>query len=159
MPSVSIHAPVLRAAVISPLLKACFTLGGRVKFSAPPWTVSSSLGLSICHSLSISWSSTSGFESTATRTYWTGNTWSCLGLRGSLCFSQVLLVWLFLSILSYNHSKPKLVYIIIKRKISVLFTSWQTFTLISRGCSRVENRSRVIKIRSDNCTNNHFFFG
>lgn len=69
MPSVRIHAPVLSAAVRSPLLKASFTLGDRVKFFEPPWTVRSSLGLSICHSLSISWSSSSGFESTATRTY------------------------------------------------------------------------------------------
>lgn len=70
MPSVSIHAPVLRAAVIRPLLKAWLTFGGRVKFSEPPWTVSRSLGLSICHSLNISWSNTSGFVSTAIRTYW-----------------------------------------------------------------------------------------
>lgn len=70
MPSVKIHAPVLRAAVISPLLKDWLTLGGKVKFSEPPWTLSSSLGLSICHSLNISWSNASDLESTATRTYW-----------------------------------------------------------------------------------------
>ena len=53
MPSVNIQAPVVSAARMSPLQKACDTLGGRGKFSAPPWTEITSLGSSICHSLSI----------------------------------------------------------------------------------------------------------
>ena len=72
IPSVRIQAPVLRAAVSRPLLKARLTLGGRMRFSEPPWTEISSLGRSICHSLSISWRTSSALESTDTRTYWRG---------------------------------------------------------------------------------------
>lgn len=162
MPSVSIHAPVLTAAVISPLLKACLTLGGRVKFSEPPWTVSSSLGLSICHSLSISWSSASGFESTATRTNWTGNTWVCWGLRD---FSQVLLVWLFCSyclkkilsdiianqILFIQPSKAK--------RLSCSLLDEDLFLEWSHAENRSVTTTRVVTMWHANEANNHFFFG
>lgn len=54
MPSVSIHAPVVSAALIKPLLKSCFSLDGSLKFWMPPWTEITSFGNSICHSFTMS---------------------------------------------------------------------------------------------------------
>lgn len=68
-PSVSIHAPVLSAAVMSPKLKAWHTRGDRGKLSVPPCTEITNLGISMCHSLSISWTRSSGGVLQERRTY------------------------------------------------------------------------------------------
>lgn len=62
-PPVNIQAPVVMAALMSPLPKTCLSLGCNSKFWRPPWTEMSSLGSSSCHSLVIRWSSRSGLVS------------------------------------------------------------------------------------------------
>lgn len=68
-PPVIIQAPVVTAALIRPLPSNCLMRGWSSNFCVPPWTETTSLGNSMCHSLSISCRMASGLVSYDNRTY------------------------------------------------------------------------------------------
>jgi len=78
-PPVRIQAPVVTAALISPLPTTCLMRGCSSKFWMPPCTEMRILGSSICHSRSSRRRTCSGGESWERRTYWRTTTTTTTG--------------------------------------------------------------------------------